>query len=77
MGNYIIMAASRQGVRVVDRMRGETARAAGRVLDNMSIPAARDAIVLLERLDGLRREHIDSAHRRNDLVAILEASASH
>lgn len=73
MGNYVLMRGTRTGVRVVSQATGETATVSNRLLDNMTQPAAEEAVRLLERRDALRQEHMAAALARNDLVDILQA----
>jgi hypothetical protein len=72
MSRYVLKPATTAGLRVLDLTTGETAQVAERVLDNMSADAAEEAIVLLDRLDALRKQHQDGAIARNDLIAILD-----
>lgn len=67
MGTYQLMAGNR-GWRIVATRTGEVVVLTGRVLDNLSEVSARDIVELLERRDRLRREHLQAAAARNDLV---------
>lgn len=75
--NYEIRPASTgSGACVVHRTNAQTVVFDRRALDGLSLRAAHDIFVLLERIDALRSER----HRRvigsNDLAAILELGAN-
>jgi hypothetical protein len=72
MARFELRQATKSGIRVVDTATGETATIAGRLLDNMTEAGAADMLTTLERLEHARQDRIDSARKRNDLVAILE-----
>jgi D-alanyl-D-alanine dipeptidase len=75
MPQYKLERGTHIGVRVADDL-GNTVTMGGRIFDNMSPRAAEQVMMSLDRLTRLRREHAEGALRRNDLVAILEQSAS-
>jgi hypothetical protein len=74
MGNYVLRSGTRNGLRVVIEATGETATVSGRLLDNMSRPAAEEAILLLDRRDALRQERLAGAIARNDIAEILDSA---
>ena len=69
MSAYELVSGTRSGLRIVDAAAGKTVVLTGRVLDNLSEPSAREIVELLDRL---RREHLQSAVDRNDLTRLFE-----
>jgi hypothetical protein len=68
-------ASTGSGVRIVRGSTGKTVVHGGRVLDGLSLGAAREVVALLERIDAFRAERRGRVMSGNDLAAIFELEA--
>lgn len=72
MPKYRLETGTRSGLRAVDTTSAETVVFAGRLLDNMTVTAAKEILALLEHNAAVQDENEHSVDERGDIAAILD-----